>query len=64
MVEEIDISLLIVQKLLIWNYAKDFSNGNKKKTELYGYVDDFSVDYYAIAVDDIFDIYKYFMKSK
>ena len=64
MMEKIDISLLIVRKLLTWNYSKDFSNGNKKKTELYGYVDDFSVDYYAIAVDDIFDIYKYFMKNK
>ena len=62
--EKIDISLLIVQKLLMWNYSKDFSNGNKKKTELYGYVDDFSADYYAIAVDDIFDIYKNLMKNK
>ena len=64
MVDKIDISLLIVQKFLIWNYSKDLSKGNKKKTELYGYVDDFSVDYYLIAVDDIFDIYKYIMKNK
>ena len=34
-----------------------------KKTGLYGYVYDFSVDYDAIAVDDIFDFYKYLMKK-
>ena len=34
-----------------------------KKTELNGYVYDFSVDY-DIAVDDILDIYKYLMKKK
>ena len=35
-----------------------------KKIGLNGYVYDFSVDYDAIAVDDILDIYKYFMKKK
>ena len=33
-----------------------------KKTGLYGYVYDFSVDY-AIAVDDILDIHNYLMKK-
>ena len=32
---------------------------NIKKTGLNGYVYDFSVDYDAIAVDDIFDIHNY-----
>ena len=35
-----------------------------KKTGLNGYVYDFSVDYDAIAVDDILDIHKYLMKEK
>ena len=35
-----------------------------KKTGLNGYVYDFSVDYNAIAVDDILDIHKYTMKKK
>ena len=35
----------------------------KKKTGLNEYVYDFSVDYDAIAVDDIKDIYKYLMKK-
>ena len=35
-----------------------------KKTGLNGYVNNFSVDYDAIAVDDILDIYKYLMKKK
>ena len=34
-----------------------------KKTGLDGYVYDFSVDYDAIAVDDILDIQKYLMKK-
>ena len=34
-----------------------------KKTGLNGYVYDFSVDYDAIAVDDILDIDKYLMKK-
>ena len=34
-----------------------------KKTGFYGYVYDFSVHYDAIAVDDIWDIHKYFIKK-
>ena len=34
-----------------------------KDTGLNGYVYDFSVDYDAIAVDDILDIHKYLMKN-
>ena len=34
-----------------------------KDTGLNGYVYDFSVDYDAIAVDDIKDIHKYLMKK-
>ena len=34
-----------------------------KKTGFNGYIYDFSVDYDVIAVDDIVDIHKYFMKK-
>ena len=34
-----------------------------KKTGFNDYVYDFSVDYVAIAVDDILDIHKYLMKK-
>ena len=34
-----------------------------KKTGINGYVYDFSVDYDAIAVDDILDIYNHLMKK-
>ena len=37
-------------------------DNTKKKTGFDGYVYDFSVDYDAIAVDDILDIHKYLMK--
>ena len=42
---------------------KDFSVDNMRKTGLNGYVYDFSVDYDAIAVDDILEIHKYLMKK-
>ena len=34
-----------------------------KETGLNGYVYDFSVDYDAIAVDDIFDIHRFLIKK-
>ena len=43
--------------------SKEFSAGNMKKTGLYGYVYNFSVDYNAIPVDEILDIHKYLMKK-
>ena len=50
--------------LCLRNISKDISVDNMKKTGLYGYVYDFSVDYDdAIAVDDILDIPKYLMKK-
>ena len=76
--EQIVIYLLMVQKLLkfkvknfeivanplrLGNISKDFSVDNMKKTGLNGYVYDFSVDYDAIAVDDILEFHKYLMKK-
>ena len=50
--------------LYLGNISKDFSSDNmKKKTGLNGYVYDFSVDYDAIAVDDILDRQKYLMEK-
>ena len=49
--------------LCLRNISKKFFVDNMKKTIFYGYVYDFSVDYYAIAVDDILDIHKYLMKK-
>ena len=49
--------------LYLGNVPKDFSANNMKKTGLYGYVYDFSVDYDTIGVDDILDIYEYLMKK-
>ena len=49
--------------MCIGNISKHFSVDNMKKTGLDGYIYDFSVDYNAIAVDDILDIHKYLMKK-
>ena len=55
-------SEIVASPLCLGNISKDVSvNNKKKKTGLYGYVYDFSVDYDAIAVDDILDIHKYIM---
>ena len=43
---------------------KHWSVDNIKKTELKGYIYDFSVDYNAIVISDTLDIHKYLMKKK
>ena len=52
---------IVATPLCLGNISKDFSVDNKKKAELNVY--DFSVDYDAIAVDDILDIHKYLMRK-
>ena len=49
--------------MCLGNISKDFSVDNIKKTGLKGHASDFSVDYNAIAVTDILDIYKYLKKK-
>ena len=44
-------------------HYKRLAVDNLKETGFTGYVYDFSVDYDAIAVDDILDIHKYLMKK-
>ena len=50
-------------KLSLGNISADVNQADRKSTELYGYVYDFSVDFNAIAVDDILDIHKYVMET-
>ena len=56
-------SEIIATPLCLGNISEDFSNVNMKKIGLLGYVYDFSVDYDAIAVDDMLNIHKYLMKK-
>ena len=56
-------SEIVPNSLCLGNISKDFSVDVMKKTGLNGYVYNFSVDYNAIAVDDILDIHKYLMKK-
>ena len=49
-------SEIVANPLCLGNISKDWSADNMKKTGFNGYVFDFSVDYAAIAVDDIKDI--------
>ena len=46
-------SEIVATPLCLGNISKDWSVDNMKKTGFNGYVYDFSVDYDAIAVDDI-----------
>ena len=57
-------SEIVPTPLCLGNILKDSSVDNMKRTGFTGYVYDFSVDYDAIAVDDIKDIHKYLMKKK
>ena len=54
---------IVATSICLGNISIVFSVDNMKKTGLNGYVYDFSVDYDAIAVDDILDIHKYPMKK-
>ena len=56
-------SEIVASPLCLGNISKDWSVDNMKKTGFTGYIYDFSVDYYSIAVDDVKDIYMYLMKK-
>ena len=56
-------SEIVAAPLYLGNISKDWSVDNMKKIRLNGYVYDFTIDYDAIAVDDILDIHKYLMKK-
>ena len=56
-------SEIVATPLFLGNLSKDWIVDKMKKTEFNGYVYDFSVDYDAIAVDDILDIHDYLMKK-
>ena len=49
--------------LWLGNISNNFSVDHAKKTGFNGYVYNFSVDYDAIAVDDILNIHNYLMKN-
>ena len=44
--------------LCFGNFLKDVLVDDIKKTELFEYVYDFSVDYYSIDIDDVLDIHE------
>ena len=56
-------SEIVTTPLCLWKIPTDWLVDSMKKTALNGYVYDFSVDHDDIAVDDILDIHKYFMKK-
>ena len=55
-------SQIVATPLCLGNISKGWSMDYMRKTGLNGYVYDFSVNYDAIAVDDILDILNYLMK--
>ena len=56
-------SEIVATPLYPGNISKDWTVDNMKRTGFNVYVYDFSVDYDAVAVDDILDIHKYLMKK-
>ena len=56
-------SEIVASPLCLGNILKDWTVDNMKKTGLNGHVYDLSVDYDAIAVDDVLDIQNYLMKK-
>ena len=56
-------SEIVATPLCLQNISEDWSVDNLKKTGFHGYVYNFSVDYEATDVDDIWDIHNYLMKK-
>ena len=56
-------SEIVATPLCLGNISKDWSVDNIKRTGFNDYAYNFSVDYVAIAVDDILGIHKYLMKK-
>ena len=56
-------SMIVPNNLCLGNISKDFSASNMKRTGFNGYINDFSVDYNSIDVNDIKNIHKYLMKK-
>ena len=56
-------SEIVTTSLCLGYISKDWSVDNTKKTGLNGHFHGFSVDYVAITVDDILDIYNHLMKK-
>ena len=56
-------SKIVASPLCLGKISKERSVDNMKRTGFTGYIFDFSVDYDAIAVDDIKDIHKYLTKK-
>ena len=50
--------------LYLGNDSNGFLVDKMKKTELYGYINNFSNDYDSVEVDDVSDIHKHLMKKK
>ena len=55
-------SKIVATPLCLGKVSKKWSVDYMKKTGFNGYIYNFSVDYDAIAIDNILDIYKYLMK--
>ena len=56
-------SEIVATPLSLGNISKDWSVDNLRNTGLNRFVHDFSVDYDAVAIDDILDIHNYLMKK-
>ena len=54
---------IVPTPLCLGNVSKDWSVDNMKKTGFNGYVYDFSIDYDAVAIDDILEIHRYLIKK-
>ena len=56
-------SEIVATPFCLGNISKDFSVDNMRKAGLNGYTYDFSVDYDAVAFDEILDIHKHLMEK-
>ena len=54
---------IVKEMLCLGNISHDWTAANAKKTELWGEIYDFAVDYRATNIGDIYNVHRYLMKK-
>ena len=52
---------IVKEILCLRNISDDWTNANAKKTEFYGTIYDFAVDYTKTSISDIYNVHRYLM---
>ena len=54
---------IVKEILCLGNISDDWTSANTQKTELWGQIYDFALDYREINIGDIYNVHRYLMKK-